>query len=92
MDLERIEKAYAEWSYIQYEMDRLMGSDYGVCEACGPKPHCIHIDGNFKLYRYRSAGDAGTDTAYHLGNLIEEQAAVTAHVAKLDTIKKVGCV
>lgn len=26
------------------------------CPACGTEPHCIHIDGNAKLFRYDRGG------------------------------------
>ena len=90
IDLERMEKAYSEWSYMVYELDQLVGSDYTGCEACGPTPMCVHVDGNFKLYRYRSAGDADPTKPYHAGNLIEAQDVVDAHVAKMANFSKVS--
>lgn len=89
IDLERFDKAYREWSYMGYELDRLVGIDRTMCEACGPSPRAVHVDGNFKLYRYRSAGRADASSVYHNGTIIEDRAAVDAHVRKVDSVTKV---
>ena len=74
---------------MDYELDRLVGINRINCEACGPSPRAVHVDGNFKLYRYRSAGRADASSAYHNGTLIEDKAAVDAHMRKVDSVAKV---
>ena len=37
-------------------LEDLTSLDLLECPACQSSAHCIHIDGNHKLYRYRSAG------------------------------------
>ena len=74
---------------MTYELDRLVGIDRTTCEACGPSPMAVHVDGNFKLYRYRSAGRADASSAYHSGTIIDDRTAVDAHMRKVDSVAKV---
>ncbi|XP_043246029.1 uncharacterized protein LOC122393759 isoform X2 [Amphibalanus amphitrite] len=88
VDLERLEKAFTEWTCVQFELQGLQGSDYMECEACGADPKCVHLDGNAKLYRYRSSGSSEVSSAYHVGTFIADKTAVDAHVTKLSGVTK----
>ena len=90
VDFERLQKAYTEWSCLRFEMRRMVSSDDMSCEACGPEPQLIHLDGNAKLYRYRSSGSGDTSSAYHLGTFIERKEDVDAHVDKTKDVTKVN--
>ena len=61
-----------------------------VCEACGPEPQLVHLDGNAKLYRYRSSGSGDVSSAYHRGTFIEDSVAVDAHFDKTKDVTKVN--
>ena len=87
VDLLRLQKAFTEWTCLKFELQGLQGSDYMECEACGTEPRCIHLDGNAKLYRYRSSGSSEVSSAYHQGTFIADKTAVDAHMAKLKTEK-----
>ncbi|XP_043225461.1 uncharacterized protein LOC122383261 isoform X2 [Amphibalanus amphitrite] len=82
---DRFAKAYAEWSYMTFAAQKLAGWDPMICPACGPQPSCIHVDGNAKLYRYKSAGDASTLKPYMQDVCIFNNASVDAHVAETES-------
>ncbi|XP_043232044.1 uncharacterized protein LOC122386681 isoform X3 [Amphibalanus amphitrite] len=88
VDFERLEKAFTEWTCIQFELQGLQGSDFMACEACGAEPRCVHLDGNAKVYRYRSSGSSEMESAYHVGTFIEDRDAVNAHVDKMKSVTK----
>lgn len=44
-----------EWRRLE-DLSQLKSHDPFNCPACGDTPHCVHIDGNAKLYRYEKAG------------------------------------
>ena len=81
---DRFAKAYAEWSYMTFAAQKLAGRDPMICPACGPQPPCIHIDGNAKLYRYKSAGGASTLKPYMQDVCIFNNASVDAHVTETE--------
>ena len=46
----------AEWRRQEADyFTSLIGGDLFSCPACSSNPHCVHIDGNMKLYRYNRA-------------------------------------
>ena len=49
-------KAFQEWKYAQYEIHQLKAMDWMVCPPCAMHQHSGHVDGNLKLYRFKSAG------------------------------------
>ena len=69
-------------------MKRLTSAAGDICEACGPSPFCIHVDGNHKLYRYKTSDN--NLRPYHAGTVIQEPAEVDAHLRKLDGIRSVS--
>ena len=93
VDPRRFSKAYSEWSYMIHEARRVVGHDDLQCGACGPTPMCVHVDGNSKLYRYKSAGASGNNQwerrPYHENTCIARKADVDAHVKTLSKIGKV---
>ena len=76
-----------------FEARRVVGHEDLQCDACGPMPMCVHVDGNAKLYRFKSAGanaDNGTERRpYHENTCIASKEDVDAHVEKLTSIGKV---
>ncbi|XP_043188292.1 uncharacterized protein LOC122363277 isoform X2 [Amphibalanus amphitrite] len=89
VDPERFQKAYSEWSYMVFEARRVVGHEDFQCHACGPKPMCVHVDGNGKLYRFKSAGGDTDRRPYHDGSCIASKEDVDAHVERLASIGKV---
>ena len=47
-------KAAAEWRYCQYELEKLQGICWLECPPCSVSQHSAHVDGNQKLYRFKS--------------------------------------
>ena len=45
-------KAFNEWRYFNFEIQRYKGLDGFVCPCCQDQQHSVHVDGNKKLYRY----------------------------------------
>ena len=77
-----------EWSFAQHEMKKLTAAGREVCEACGPSPFCVHVDGNHKLYRYKTGNSS--IRPYHEGTIIKGSAEVASHLQRLDAIKSVS--
>ena len=48
--------SFREWKFCKYELDQLMKKNFMECPSCSPNQHSAHVDGNMKLYRFRSAG------------------------------------
>lgn len=92
VDPERFQKAYSEWSYMEFEARRVVGYQDFQCDACGPVPMCVHVDGNAKLYRFKSAGTSAewTETRpYHESTCIASKEDVDKHVERLASVGKV---
>ena len=49
-------RAFREWRYFNFEKDKFMGKNWFECPSCAVSQHSCHVDGNSKLYRYKSAG------------------------------------
>lgn len=47
---------FKEWKYCQHELNILRHMDWMKCPACNDFQHSVHVDGNMKLYRFKSAG------------------------------------
>ena len=70
---------------MTFEARKLTGWNPMICQACGPEPACIHVDGNAKLYRYKSAGGAVESERPYLENIcIFNKAAVDSHIAETE--------
>ena len=48
-------KSYFQWQAVQFELKNLCKEESFVCPACTPKCVGISVDGNRKLYRFKSA-------------------------------------
>ncbi|KAF6715261.1 hypothetical protein FQA47_005410 [Oryzias melastigma] len=49
-----MQKAFLEWSYAKFEVERLSEMNPFECPACTPSMLAVAVDGNRKLYRFRS--------------------------------------
>lgn len=47
--------SFKEWKFCQFELDKLRCLDWMECPACSDCQHSVHVDGNMKLYRFKSA-------------------------------------
>ena len=47
---------FKEWNFWKHEKDTLEGKNWLECPACEINQHSCHVDGNAKLYRYRTSG------------------------------------
>lgn len=56
--------AFKEWKYCQYKVNILRHMDWMKCPACEDSQHSVHVDGNMKLYRFKSAGSRQRDCFY----------------------------
>ena len=45
-------KAFEEFRYCQFELERLGKCLLLDCPACYGRQHSVHVDGNRKLYRF----------------------------------------
>lgn len=49
--------SFKEWKFCQYELDLSgRGINWMKCPVCDTQQHSVHVDGNMKLYRFKSAG------------------------------------
>ena len=48
--------ALKEWKFFQSELDKLRHIDWMECPCCNVSQHSVHVDGNMKLYRFKSTG------------------------------------
>ena len=49
-------KSFKEWKYCQYEIRNIKLTNFMECPCCTVSQHSCHVDGNCKLYRFKSAG------------------------------------
>ncbi|CAH3044257.1 unnamed protein product, partial [Pocillopora meandrina] len=47
---------YKEWKFCQYELHLFTGLTWMHCPSCSISKHSCHVDGNMKLYHYKSSG------------------------------------
>lgn len=45
-----------QWRRLVFEEKKLVQRELFVCPSCPGGGHCVHLDGNFKLYRYINQG------------------------------------
>ncbi|XP_028456560.1 uncharacterized protein LOC114570425 isoform X2 [Perca flavescens] len=48
------QKSFFEWAAVQYEVDAICKEDQFSCPACTPAMLAVSVDGNRKLYRFKS--------------------------------------
>ena len=49
-----MQKAFLEWTYAKFEVEKLSQVQHFQCPACTPSMLAVAVDGNRKLYRFRS--------------------------------------
>lgn len=49
-----MQKSFLEWSYAKFEVERLSQVHQFLCPACTPSMLAVAVDGNRKLYRFKS--------------------------------------
>ncbi|XP_028390710.1 uncharacterized protein LOC114515619 [Dendronephthya gigantea] len=86
-------KAAAEWRYCQYEVDKLQGITYIDCPPCSMSQHSAHVDGNQKLYRFKSV-PRGSRTSYYGDLFIKNNTDVDIQIAEVYSTgkKEVLCI
>lgn len=48
--------SFKEWCFYKHELEAKQGLDWMECPCCSVYQHSCHIDGNCKLYRYKTSG------------------------------------
>ncbi|XP_032232016.2 uncharacterized protein LOC116605656 isoform X1 [Nematostella vectensis] len=56
--------SFQEWKYLQFEINSICHMDWMQCPACSDDQHSVHVDGNMKLYRFKSAGSRKKECYY----------------------------
>ncbi|KAA8585669.1 hypothetical protein FQN60_004363, partial [Etheostoma spectabile] len=49
-----MQRAFLEWAYAKFEVDKLSQVQHFQCPACTPSMLAVSVDGNRKLYRFKS--------------------------------------
>ncbi|CAM4491361.1 unnamed protein product [Leuciscus chuanchicus] len=49
-----LQRAFLEWAYAKFEVDKLSQVQHFQCPACTPSMLAVSVDGNRKLYRFKS--------------------------------------
>ncbi|KAG1943764.1 hypothetical protein F2P79_014877, partial [Pimephales promelas] len=49
-----MQRAFLEWAYAKFEVDKLSQVHHFQCPACTPTMLAVAVDGNRKLYRFKS--------------------------------------
>ncbi|XP_034556273.1 uncharacterized protein LOC117824805 isoform X2 [Notolabrus celidotus] len=49
-----MQKSFLEWTYAKFEVERLSQVQHFQCPACTPSMLAVAVDGNRKLYRFKS--------------------------------------
>ncbi|XP_066918229.1 uncharacterized protein, partial [Clytia hemisphaerica] len=47
--------SFKEWCFCQHQIERIQKKNWMQCPSCTFDQHSCHVDGNCKLYRYRSS-------------------------------------
>ncbi|XP_046861275.1 uncharacterized protein LOC124454529 [Xenia sp. Carnegie-2017] len=75
-------KAFREWKYFNYEVEKAQGKEWMFCPSCSSNQHSCHVDGNMKLYRYKHSGREQSQSYY--GDLfISSNEHVSEHIRKV---------
>ena len=49
-------RVFKEWKFSSFEVDKLCMNSWFDCPSCHDQQHSCHVDGNNKLYRYKTSG------------------------------------
>lgn len=56
--------SFREWCYCLYEKEKIQENMWFDCPCCTISQHSCHVDGNCKLYRFKSAGKSRKQAYY----------------------------
>ncbi|XP_028403336.1 uncharacterized protein LOC114526041 [Dendronephthya gigantea] len=56
INMNTFSRSFKEWKFCTFEMELLQQKNWMECPPCTISQHSGHVDGNMKLYRFRSAG------------------------------------
>ncbi|XP_066934787.1 uncharacterized protein [Clytia hemisphaerica] len=74
--------AFKEWCFCQYKIDCLQNKNWLECPACAYQQHSSHVDGNCKLYHYKSSGKR-TRSDFYDGLFIVQDSKVKDYIDEL---------
>ncbi|XP_063042496.1 uncharacterized protein LOC134436995 isoform X2 [Engraulis encrasicolus] len=80
---DRLQRSFLEFYYCQYEQEQQTGEASLSCPACHPDMVAVAVDGNRKLYRFKSRSACSADKPYFDGVFVAEDAAVADFVGTL---------
>ncbi|XP_057311085.1 uncharacterized protein LOC130648956 isoform X2 [Hydractinia symbiolongicarpus] len=72
---------FKEWNFWVYERD-IQGKNWLECPSCEVNQHSCHVDGNAKLYRYKSSGRRKRPTFY-VNGLFSSNDKVEKYIRKI---------
>ena len=56
INISTFSRSFKEWKFCNFELDQLQMKDWMKCPPCTIQQHSAHVDGNMKLYRFKTAG------------------------------------
>eukprot|EP00794_Sanderia_malayensis_P004099 gene4099-4655_t len=68
-------KSFKEWKYFSFEMEQFQEKNWMMCPTCSISQHSCHVDGNFKVYRYKGAGRKRKEN-YYAGIFVQSNESV----------------
>ncbi|XP_057306565.1 uncharacterized protein LOC130644823 isoform X2 [Hydractinia symbiolongicarpus] len=57
--------SWREYKFCMHKMDMLQQKNWMECPSCHNDQHSCHVDGNNKLYRYKSAGNKSSGPSFY---------------------------
>uniref|UniRef100_A0A7M5X014 CxC3 like cysteine cluster domain-containing protein n=2 Tax=Clytia hemisphaerica TaxID=252671 RepID=A0A7M5X014_9CNID len=75
--------AFKEYQHLKFDVEQLCSLSWFECPGCGDQQHSCHVDGNNKLYRYKTSGKR-TAKPYYGDIFIVKNEKVNDHLAKLN--------
>ncbi|KAK7877719.1 hypothetical protein WMY93_031579 [Mugilogobius chulae] len=76
------QRSFLQYTYCQFEKDKLLGSDSFSCPGCTPGQLVVSLDGNRKLYRFRNESQSN-DPGFFDGIFLERDDNVNEFVEKV---------
>ncbi|XP_045024594.1 uncharacterized protein LOC123469605 [Daphnia magna] len=76
---------------MQHQINtKILSRQVMVCKAYGVKPKALHVDGNFKLYRWRLSYIKDRSRSLFNSDIIHSDEDVKSHVESIDSVKPRG--
>ncbi|XP_044171275.1 uncharacterized protein LOC122955576 isoform X2 [Acropora millepora] len=72
-------RAFKEWKFCMYELQNAQDVSWMECPACSLNQHSCHVDGNMKLYRFKSSG-IQKRPCYYGAAFISQKNEVDSHI------------